>query len=246
MPGRTDTGKSEGHQRATTGRSYRGTSWHAPRPQTPGKRRHERCIVGSSHGELGAAALRNGACRRRVDRCLRRRCLDVRRRCIVRPEPERRHEQQLLERRLSRGGFVRRVFCGGSSGSGASHGGSSSGGSSGRGSSSSGSSTGSSSSSGSSGATSSGSGSTSGGVPFICCNANGDPCCTYLYCDASLTPACSAELACQADGGTWNGYTDVDGSVIPLPGCTFPQDAAPGDAESDAPSSDAAAGDGPE
>jgi hypothetical protein len=50
--------------------------------------------------------------------------------------------------------------------------------------------------------------------PF-CCNANADPCCTYLHCGASLTAQCGQELACQADGGTWAFGT----------GCTIPADA---------------------
>jgi hypothetical protein len=55
----------------------------------------------------------------------------------------------------------------------------------------------------------------------FCCNANGDPCCTYLHCDAGLTPACSAELACQADGGTWDPFGGT--------GCSHPGDGAAGD-----------------
>jgi hypothetical protein len=63
------------------------------------------------------------------------------------------------------------------------------------------------------------SGSSSGGSsggPNFCCNANGDPCCEYLHCDAAITPQCSAELACQADGGTYNFAG----------GCSFPGDAS--------------------
>jgi|CZKU01.1.fsa_nt_gi hypothetical protein len=37
-----------------------------------------------------------------------------------------------------------------------------------------------------------------------CCNATSDPCCAYESCGAPLTPECSVELACWADGGSWN------------------------------------------
>jgi hypothetical protein len=37
-----------------------------------------------------------------------------------------------------------------------------------------------------------------------CCNANPDPCCPSLSCGAEQTPECKQELACQADGGTWD------------------------------------------
>ena len=36
-------------------------------------------------------------------------------------------------------------------------------------------------------------------VPNFCCNADPDPCCAYENCEASLTAACSKELACQRD-----------------------------------------------
>jgi hypothetical protein len=59
---------------------------------------------------------------------------------------------------------------------------------------------------------------------FPCCNANGDPCCQYLQCGAPLTAACSQELACQTDGGTWSLQTLA---------CSLPGDAGPGDAVAD-------------
>jgi hypothetical protein len=66
------------------------------------------------------------------------------------------------------------------------------------------------------------------GGPTFCCNANSDPCCPYLYCDASLTPSCSAELACKADGGTFDPYiVQPDGS---FGASCSPADAGPGDA----------------
>jgi hypothetical protein len=73
--------------------------------------------------------------------------------------------------------------------------------------------------------------------PF-CCNANPDPCCQYLYCGGSLTPECTAELACQADGGTYDPWqiTQPDGSVT-YPSCSFPEagpDATPDSEPSDA------------
>jgi hypothetical protein len=61
-------------------------------------------------------------------------------------------------------------------------------------------------------------GSAGGGVPSFCCNANGDPCCTYLYCHAPLSPECSAKLACDAEGGVWS-YQSSN--------CASGQDAAP-------------------
>src|SRR5258708_1700266 len=70
----------------------------------------------------------------------------------------------------------------------------------------------------------------------FCCNANSDPCCSYQYCHASLTRACSEELACQADGGTYSPVyvPQPDGSAA-LIGCTFAgPDAAPDSAPSDA------------
>ena len=33
----------------------------------------------------------------------------------------------------------------------------------------------------------------------FCCNANGDPCCTFEYCGAPMSVAC----ACELDGGTF-------------------------------------------
>jgi hypothetical protein len=64
------------------------------------------------------------------------------------------------------------------------------------------------------------------GSSFIgCCNANPDPCCSC----AGIDPACKAQRACQADGGTWE-PTDVDGNAISGQ-CTYPADAAPPGAE---------------
>ena len=60
-----------------------------------------------------------------------------------------------------------------------------------------------------------------GGDASGCCNAAPDPCCEYLYCEASITPTCSAEMACEAEGGIWS-YS----------GCSTSQDAGPGDAAS--------------
>jgi hypothetical protein len=69
-------------------------------------------------------------------------------------------------------------------------------------------------------------------TPF-CCNANYDPCCLYQYCGGPLTAECSAEIACKADGGTYDPSSlwQPDGSSTPI-GCSFPgPDAAPtGDA----------------
>lgn len=44
---------------------------------------------------------------------------------------------------------------------------------------------------------------------FQCCNANSDPCCPYMYCEASLTPECSDKLVCTSEGGTWSLYEPV-------------------------------------
>lgn len=71
-----------------------------------------------------------------------------------------------------------------------------------------------------------------GGLNF-CCNAARDPCCTYLHCGAPITPECSAELACQVEGGT---YT--------FPGCSFPGDAPSGDGDAEGAPGDANAADG--
>ena len=75
--------------------------------------------------------------------------------------------------------------------------------------------------------------------PF-CCNADPDPCCVYLNCGEPITPTCMQEMACQADGGSWNAYDLVDGAVTIVQGCSFPPDAGPSDgsphdAKSDAP-----------
>jgi hypothetical protein len=70
------------------------------------------------------------------------------------------------------------------------------------------------------------------GPGAFCCNANGDPCCPVLYCDAAMSAACSAEMACQAEGGTWSfGVQD----------CSFPGDGGPSDAPADGAPSDAPA-----
>ena len=79
--------------------------------------------------------------------------------------------------------------------------------------------------------------------PPFCCNANPDPCCEYLYCGGSLTPDCSAEMACQADGGTYNPYgqyTLPDGSIVNA-GCSLPSEAGP-DGAPDSEPSDAGGG----
>lgn len=55
-----------------------------------------------------------------------------------------------------------------------------------------------------------------------CCNAAPDPCCEYLYCDASISPTCSQEMTCEAEGGMWS-YS----------GCSLTQDAGTGDASED-------------
>ncbi len=68
---------------------------------------------------------------------------------------------------------------------------------------------------------------TGGGVDDAsgCCNAAPDPCCPYLYCEASITPTCSQEMACEAEGGVWS-----------YGGCSTSQEAGqdggvPGDAD---------------
>jgi hypothetical protein len=63
-------------------------------------------------------------------------------------------------------------------------------------------------------------------MPFVgggCCNANGDPCCEYLHCGGSLTPECSEEMACQAEGGTFVYLTNDAG-------CSFAHDGGTSDA----------------
>jgi hypothetical protein len=39
-----------------------------------------------------------------------------------------------------------------------------------------------------------------------CCNANPDPCCPYLYCDAGITQECRTELDCM-EAGAWRTAT---------------------------------------
>lgn len=51
-----------------------------------------------------------------------------------------------------------------------------------------------------------------------CCNANGDPCCTYEYCEASITPQC----ACELEGGTWNPYASYNDASEPVGACGTP------------------------
>jgi len=70
-----------------------------------------------------------------------------------------------------------------------------------------------------------------GGYGENCCNVKPDPCCTLMYCGQPATSACTAKIACLADGGSW-----TDGQNQ----CRFPDggsDAladAPADASSDA------------
>jgi hypothetical protein len=73
---------------------------------------------------------------------------------------------------------------------------------------------------------------------FFCCNANSDPCCPFLYCDAGMTAACSEEMACQADGGTWslNSQSCSPGDAGPS---DAPVDVVHGDAPSDGTTTDA-------
>ena len=77
--------------------------------------------------------------------------------------------------------------------------------------------------------------------PF-CCNANGDPCCRYESCGAPLDDACRAELACKADGGTFNPYqyTEPDGSIVNA-GCSLSSEAG-SDAAPDSEPPDAGGG----
>lgn len=62
-----------------------------------------------------------------------------------------------------------------------------------------------------------------------CCNANPDPCCSYDYCEASITPRCSAEMACQ-EAGRWDATAF---QCVPAVDAG-PGDAAPVDAQADA------------
>lgn len=57
-----------------------------------------------------------------------------------------------------------------------------------------------------------------------CCNANDDPCCDYLYCDAAISAQCTEEMACQADGGVWTVYP---------PSCSLGEGSAPSDGGAD-------------
>jgi hypothetical protein len=74
-------------------------------------------------------------------------------------------------------------------------------------------------------------------APGFCCNAAPDPCCEYLYCDAAITPQCSQEMACEAEGGTWDPYP---GSCSYEAGAA---DAGSSDAAGDSPSDGGVAGD---
>jgi hypothetical protein len=71
-----------------------------------------------------------------------------------------------------------------------------------------------------------------------CCNANGDPCCEFMYCDAAISSQCVQEMACQADGGVWNlDYPEScsfgDGGAPDGGEAGVAGDGAPGDAEDD-------------
>jgi hypothetical protein len=66
--------------------------------------------------------------------------------------------------------------------------------------------------------------------PF-CCNANSDPCCTYLHCGAPLLPVC----ACALDGGTWT--SDASDP------CVYPGDAGAGGSDAGAEAADGPSGD---
>jgi hypothetical protein len=72
--------------------------------------------------------------------------------------------------------------------------------------------------------------------PDPCGNAGPDPCCEYKYNGGPLTPECTSEMACEAEGGTWN-----DG----VQACGVPTEAGP-DApfDSAAPDADDAGGGG--
>ena len=65
-------------------------------------------------------------------------------------------------------------------------------------------------------------------TPTFCCNANPDPCCSYLNCAGPMTTECSNELACEGDGGTWNPFSGFGpGGAVLIPGCKFSVDAGP-------------------
>jgi hypothetical protein len=64
-------------------------------------------------------------------------------------------------------------------------------------------------------------------APFVgpfCCNANPDPCCTFLHCGAPMNATC----ACKLDGGTFS--FDSGSLVCVLPDANSPTDAG-GDAD---------------
>ena len=76
--------------------------------------------------------------------------------------------------------------------------------------------------------------------PNFCCNANGDPCCEYKYCGGPLTSECTAEMACEAEGGTYGYYNNSAGEV-----CSFPSEAGVSDAPPQDATTDSASGDSP-
>ncbi len=64
-----------------------------------------------------------------------------------------------------------------------------------------------------------------------CGNASPDPCiCDRPQASAIAAAECAGEMACQAEGGTWQAYTlqASDGAVVSSPHCV-PPDAASGD-----------------
>jgi hypothetical protein len=64
-----------------------------------------------------------------------------------------------------------------------------------------------------------------------CGNASPDPCiCGRPEASADAAAECQAEIACQAEGGSWQAYRTVtpDGAVV-SPHCILPHDAASGD-----------------
>ena len=70
-----------------------------------------------------------------------------------------------------------------------------------------------------------------GNPPFGCCNANGDPCCSYQHCGGPMTPAC----ACELEGGVPDYQTGGDVACVYDAGITGDGgDAASPDANQDA------------
>lgn len=76
-------------------------------------------------------------------------------------------------------------------------------------------------------------------VSRFCCNANGDPCCTFEYCGAPMSAAC----ACKLDGGTPTSVlVIVDGGPwTTTVSCVFDGGDVDAGDESDAASDDAGA-----